>query len=147
MNVKNLDLHDYLCPMMGSLVFSNTRCECDLIHAVREDERSSVLKAIRKNKNIEDTHVPLTSTPTDTQREAASKAVLRAGTRRRHIFNLIAEREFGLTDHEIEALTDYTHQSASATRNSLMRDGYIWDSGYRRPNSRGNLCIVWTEAK
>jgi hypothetical protein len=147
MTVKNLDLHDYLCPMMGSLVFSNTRCECDLIHAVRDDERSVVLTALRKNKPLTDSHVPLTSTPTDTQREAASKAVLKAGTRRKGIFDLIVEREFGLTDSEIETLTGYTHQTASALRNSLMRDGYILDSGHRRPNSRGNLCIVWMEAK
>jgi hypothetical protein len=133
--------------MMGTLMFSNTRCECDLIHAVREDERASVLSAFKRNKNLEDTHVPLTSTPTDTQRQAVRKAVLKAGTRRKEIFNLIVEREFGLTDSEIETLTGYTHQTASAVRNSLMRDGYIFDSGYRRENSRGNLCIVWTEAK
>ena len=46
-------------------------------------------------------------------------------------------------DDEIEVLTGLTHQTASATRNSLMRDGLIVVSGDARTNRRGNASIVW----
>jgi transcription initiation factor IIE alpha subunit len=85
----------------------------------------------------------LSTNARDTSRSAAKKALPKSGTRRKEIFELISEREFGLTDDEIEVLTGYTHQSASSVRNSLMRDGLIVDSEMRRDNRRGNLSIVW----
>jgi hypothetical protein len=44
---------------------------------------------------------------------------------------------------EIEKATGWKHQSASAMRNSLMRDGWVIDSGSRRNTDEGNPAIVW----
>jgi len=107
---------------------------CAFIHKIREDER---------NRLAETNTVRLSTNARDTSREAAKKAFPKSGTRRKEIFDLIAEREFGLTDDEIEFLTGYTHQSASGLRNSLMRIGLIVDSDMRRKNRRGNMSIVW----
>ncbi len=49
----------------------------------------------------------------------------------------------GYTDDELEAMFGRTHQSVSATRNTLMRKGLIEDSGAKRQNRSGNLAIVW----
>lgn len=122
-------------------------CRCMFIAEVRKDERDKVLKALRWKTNVVDSRVTLTSRPTDTQSAAARKAVLTVGTRRKEIHDLIVNSPDGMTDDEIEIATGYTHQSASGTRNSLMRDGFIWDSGERRKNRRGNLSIVWKEAR
>lgn len=50
----------------------------------------------------------------------------------------------GLTDDEIETRMGRTHQSVSACRNTLMRKGYVVDSGKRRRTRSGNEAIVWT---
>lgn len=106
----------------------------------------NTLKRIRGRKKPEDRHVPLTNEPTDTQMAAAQRAFPKAGTRRKGILDLIVSSQ-GLTDSEIEEITGLSHQSASASRNSLMNDGFIVDSGVRRQNVRGNPEIVWKAVK
>lgn len=140
------DNAEHLCPVNHQQGWDIDTCRCAFIRYVRQDERDKVLKALRMNVSVGDNRVRLTSRPTDTQSAAASNAVLKAGTRRKEVFDLIVQHD-GLTDDEIETITGYTHQSASATRNSLMRDGYVWDSGERRVNRRGNPSIVWKEAR
>jgi hypothetical protein len=49
----------------------------------------------------------------------------------------------GFTDDELEEATMRTHQSVSATRNTLMRKGYVRDSGSRRKTRSGNPAIVY----
>jgi len=123
--------HDPLCYHTDSEGFCYP---CAFIRRVREDERNRLATAPK---------VRLSANARDTSRDAARKAVLKAGTRRKEIFDLIAGHEFGLTDDDIEVLTGLTHQSASGLRNSLMRDGLVVDSEMRRKNRRGNSSIVW----
>jgi hypothetical protein len=130
-NDSAIQTHDPLCYHTDSEGFCYP---CAFIRRVREDERNRLAAAPK---------VRLSANARDTSRDAARKAVLKAGTRRKEIFDLIAGREFGLTDDEIEVLTGLTHQSASGLRNSLMRDGLIVDSEMRRKNRRGNTSIVW----
>lgn len=52
----------------------------------------------------------------------------------------------GLTDDELETLTCRSHQSLSATRNTLMNDGLIVDGSHRRPTRYGNMAIAWVAA-
>jgi hypothetical protein len=126
-----IQTHDPLCDQPDA---AGQCYVCDFIYKIRADERQRIsrMAKVRLARNAQDTSI-----------EAARKAVLKSGTRRKEIFDLIAEREFGLTDDEIEVLTGLTHQSASGLRNSLMRDGLIVDSGERRKNRRGNSSIVW----
>lgn len=82
----------------------------------------------------------------DTSKKAAAAAFPRSGTKRRRIFDLIASKwPDGMTDDEIERATGWTHQSVSASRNSLAGDGWIADSGdTRKVAASGNDAIVWT---
>jgi hypothetical protein len=50
----------------------------------------------------------------------------------------------GATDDDIEQATTRSHQSVSAARNTLVKKGYLVDSGERRPNRWGNMAIRWT---
>ena len=79
----------------------------------------------------------------ETSRKAAEKAFGRTGTKRRIIYDLIKSYPEGLCDHDIEALTGCSHQSSSSTRNSLMNDGLVYDSGIRRKTPAGNDAIAW----
>jgi len=91
---------------------------------------------------VDSNHIPMRRSPSDTQQAMVAKYLPRAGTKRALIYDLIIEHD-GLTDDEIEVITGFLHQSASATRNSLMNDGWIKDSGERRKNRNGNMAIVW----
>lgn len=77
-----------------------------------------------------------------TSHKSAARALPAMGTKRRITYDLIRDHG-GLCDHEIEALTGWLHQSASAARNSLMNDGWLTDSGKRRNTPQGNPAIVW----
>jgi hypothetical protein len=50
----------------------------------------------------------------------------------------------GATDDDIEVSLGRSHQSVSGARNTLVRKGYLVDSGERRPNRYGNMAIRWT---
>jgi len=87
-------------------------------------------------------HAPSTS------HQAAARAALKAGRNKHRLFWMIFDSEDGLTDYEMERILARTshggrHQSVSAARNSLMKDGYVEDSGRRRPTDTGNDAIVW----
>jgi len=53
------------------------------------------------------------------------------------------DREYGLTDDELEIDLRRSHQSVSGARNHLVKRGYLADSGQRRVNRWGNQAIVW----
>lgn len=78
------------------------------------------------------------STRRETSDDAYKKAPLT--NHRLIILNLFEKRD--LTCDEVIAL-GFSHQSASATINALMRDGYLVDSGERRLTQSGRKAIVW----
>jgi hypothetical protein len=74
----------------------------------------------------------------------AVSALPNQGTKRRICYELIKEAgDRGLCDHELEAKTGWIHQSASACRNSLMKDGHIKAGKHRRKTPSGNDSIAW----
>lgn len=82
----------------------------------------------------------------DTSKAISTKVA--SGTFQEEVLNLFrytgpARRAHGWTDDELEQHTGRTHQSVSAARNTLMRKGYIADSGQRRKTRSGNDAIVW----
>jgi hypothetical protein len=86
----------------------------------------------------------LSSRSTDTQRNAVNITLPRSGTKNAHLYDLFCQAgDDGLTDDEIETVTGWSHQSASASRNLLMNRGLLTDSGERRKNRRGLDVIVW----
>jgi len=81
----------------------------------------------------------------DTSVKAAAKAS--KTSTKQHIYTLLHDNPGGLTDMEIEDITGFPHQSASAARRGLVVAGLVEDSGKRRKNSRGNDAAVWRLVK
>jgi hypothetical protein len=80
----------------------------------------------------------------DTSHRMRERKVGKTGTQRRRIYDLALSRgDGGLTDDEVEVHLGLLHQSASAARNSLMKDGWLHDSGRRRLTRSGEQAIVW----
>lgn len=78
-----------------------------------------------------------------TAKAAAARALPSTGTKRRLIYDLIAEKD-GLCDWELEHAFGWKHESASAARRSLVRDGWLIDSGRtRKVPDTGNAAIIW----
>lgn len=96
-------------------------------------------KSVRK---VTDNVVSISKRAKMTSRKAAEKVMPKAGSIRQQVYSAII-RLGGLTDFELEDLLRIKHQTVSASRNSLMKDGFIFDSGERRKNKSGNECIVW----
>lgn len=76
--------------------------------------------------------------------EAAARSVI--GTR---VSQLAAARRylldaepFGLTSDELERLTGWPHQTASALLRKLVLDGDAWDSAERRLTRYGRKAVV-----
>lgn len=75
-----------------------------------------------------------------------SKAIepkIRSGTFQDRLLRWFMEWPEGATDYDLEERLHRSHQSVSATRNTLYRKGYLRDSGQRRKNRHGNEAIVW----
>lgn len=82
-----------------------------------------------------------------------AKALPRSGTLRLEIVTLISGVPIrwapGHTDSELEGLTGRAHQSVSAARNGLVRDGWLtaatWGNGtpITRRTASGNPAQVW----
>ena len=81
-----------------------------------------------------------------TSRQAGLNILPRTGTIRRLVYDQVkANNDYGMTDHELEMVLRGKHQTISASRRSLVVDGWIVDSGKTRKNPQGNDCIVWIE--
>jgi hypothetical protein len=52
-----------------------------------------------------------------------------------------------MTDKELEVTLAGDHEAVSGSRNGLMNDGWIVDSGLTRPTPKGNPSIVWIAAE
>lgn len=82
----------------------------------------------------------------DTMRAAARRVAPRSGTQReRTLRAVLAQEPRGATDDQLEQLTGYSHQTVSARRNELVRDGYLEAdrTGLRRQTRQGSPAIVW----
>lgn len=79
-----------------------------------------------------------------TSYSAAARVLPSSGSKRRMVLDAIRDSGDGLCDWQLERLFDWKHESASACRRSLVKDGWIGDSGRTRPvPDTGNPAIVW----
>ena len=79
-----------------------------------------------------------------TSKAAAESMIDHAPTVRHRIFQFLVSRAGrGATDDEIEQALNLSHQTASARRNLLVRDGAIEDSHRKRPTRSGRSATVW----
>lgn len=112
---------------------------------VRQRTRRVTVREHERTIRMPDVETPTTvAGAAATSKQAAERHLPRSGTKRHRIFDMIRDRgETGATDDEIEQTLELLHQSASAGRNTLATDGWIVDSGQRRPTRSGNPAIVW----
>lgn len=79
-----------------------------------------------------------------TSHNAALRALPSSGSKRRTVLDAIRDSGDGLCDWQMEHQFSWKHESASACRRSLVKDGWIVDSGRTRPvPDTGNPAIVW----
>lgn len=106
---------------------------------VKEAQRKKVpLRAVGDNV------VMISKNAQRTTRTTAEKIMPKTGSIRRIVYDLVkSNNDYGYTDYELETVLMSSHQTVSASRRSLVIDGYIIDSGKTRKNKNGNDCIVW----
>lgn len=98
----------------------------------------------RYEKRLMTPNVYVSSSHPQTSQDAVKKARISSGSRRKMILDLIKRhREIGLCDHEIIELTGLSPNTARPTRISLMKDGFVVNSGRTRRTATGNNAIVW----
>jgi hypothetical protein len=109
------------------------------------------IKKAQRDKNqrvrlVDDNAVMISGNSQRTSSKAAEKVLSKTGTIRRMVYDQIkSNNDYGMTDHELEMVLRGKHQTISASRRSLVVDGWIIDSGQTRKNPQGNDCIVWIE--
>ena len=75
---------------------------------------------------------------------AAQKVLPKTGSLRRKVYEYILGQGLrGATDQEIEKTLGIEGNTVRPTRISLVKDGYILDTGTTRKNQHNNDCIVW----
>lgn len=75
---------------------------------------------------------------------AALKVLPKTGSLKRKVYEYILNQGLrGSTDYEIEKTLQIEGNTVRPTRISLVKDGYIIDTGTTRKNHHNNDCIVW----
>ncbi|NOX55978.1 MAG: hypothetical protein GXP27_16350 [Planctomycetes bacterium] len=83
---------------------------------------------------------------TETSRVAAARVRPAAGTKRAIVLEaVLAAGDAGATIDEIVQVTGLLTQTVCGRINELKRDGWIQDSGRRRPTRHGSPAIVWIQ--
>jgi hypothetical protein len=107
-------------------------------------------KAQRSGKHIRevgDNVVMISKKAQSTSRKSAEKVLPHTGSIRRLVYDTVASNnDYGYTDYELETVLKGSHQTISASRRSLVLDGFLVDSGKTRKNQNDNECIVWVTA-
>ena len=83
-----------------------------------------------------------------TSLEAKAKIEPQIGTLRRKVYELFINRGmYGATDQEVERYLHLDGNTVRPIRGSLVKDGFIIDTGTTRQNEKGNACIVWRSSE
>lgn len=83
-----------------------------------------------------------------TSLEARAKIEPQIGTLRRKVYELFINRGmYGATDQEVEHYLHLDGNTVRPIRGSLVKDGFIIDTGTTRQNEKGNACIVWRSSE
>lgn len=80
---------------------------------------------------------------TPTSRAAAEEAEKTATSKRMVVLEAIRQSSDGLTDREIETVTGFRHETASARRRQLVQALLVRDSGRTRKTPAGLEAVVW----
>jgi hypothetical protein len=109
-----------------------------------------ITKAQRSGKyirEVDDNIVMISKKAQSTSRKSAEKVLPHTGSIRRLVYDTVkSNNDYGYTDYELETVLRGSHQTISASRRSLVLDGFLVDSGKTRKNQNDNDCIVWVTA-
>ena len=95
-------------------------------------------------RQVDDNVVLISKKAQNTSRKSAEKVLPNTGSIRRKVYDTIKSNDgYGYTDYELENVLKSSHQTVSASRRSLVIDGFLVDSGKTRKNENRNDCIVW----
>ena len=109
-----------------------------------ETRGASACALCRYKTRLESPNIYVSASHPTTSQKAVKRARMASGSRRKLIHDLIKRhREMGLCDHEIIELTGLSPNTARPTRISLMKDGFVSNSGRTRKTPDGNDAIVW----
>lgn len=118
--------------------------KCNGTGKVWNDKVGAMVACRNKEFHANANEVQVAANAPETSVLAAERAMPGSGSMRARILGFIVDRGLtGATDEEIEKSLGLRHQSASARRNELARDGWIKDSGERRKTSSGSEATVW----
>jgi hypothetical protein len=78
--------------------------------------------------------------------DAARRAFGRSGNARERIYNVIKAHPNGLTVHELRQLITMHFHTVAARVSDLNLEGWLVDSGQRRPTDTGAMATVWVVA-
>jgi len=80
----------------------------------------------------------------ETSRIAAERVYPKSGSIRLSVYEyLIRQGLRGATDQEMQSNLNLSGDTIRPTRMTLLKDGFIIDSGETRNNTNGNPCVVW----
>jgi hypothetical protein len=79
--------------------------------------------------------------------DAARRAFGRSGNARERIYNVIKAHPDGLTVHELRQLVTMHFHTVAARVSDLNLEGWLTDSGQRRPTDTGAMATVWVIAE
>jgi hypothetical protein len=79
--------------------------------------------------------------------DAARRAFGRSGNARERIYNVIKAHPDGLTVHELRQLITMHFHTVAARVSDLNLEGWLVDSGQRRPTDTGAMATVWVVAE
>jgi hypothetical protein len=110
-----------------------------------EDVSREIAKAIISAQGDEKAYFRVGKNAPETSKAMSMK--VRQGTLQDDVLtlfvNLYRAGGVGATDDDIEVSLKRSHQSVSGARNTLVRKGYLVDSGFTRLNRYGNQAIRW----
>jgi hypothetical protein len=75
--------------------------------------------------------------------DAARRAFGRSGNARERIYNVVKAHPEGLTVHELRQLITMHFHTVAARVSDLNLEGWLVDSGRRRPTDTGAMATVW----
>jgi hypothetical protein len=94
--------------------------------------------------SVDRNFVAISSKAQRTSVAAALSALPRSGTIRRKVYDYFVDRGLrGATDQEVEIALQISGNTLRPTRGSLVKDGYLIDTGTTRKNYNQQDCIVW----
>jgi len=79
----------------------------------------------------------------DTSKAANRSVAELKGEMCKAIFNFIRDYSCGLTCEDVELAMSLSHQTASARLSELRAEGWIYDTGLRRPTISGRSARVY----